>query len=184
MTDPLRDHQQDLCLLRDFLSSNSNIRVGEIGLDKTRKDTFEVQKEIFKYQLQLACDLGRSVSIHCVRAHGTLFDIFREFEVNSASLPSGIYLHSWSGSVDITRNILRLKRISNLVYFGFSQKINLDRQDLLCIIPKDKILTESDLLYDDPLRTHSLEQVLLTLDLKTAQVYENFLKFISIMKKE
>ncbi|KAH9261030.1 hypothetical protein BASA81_000734 [Batrachochytrium salamandrivorans] len=109
-----------LALLESHLRSDHRLRVGEIGLDKSfrYKSTFELQKQWFREQWKLAQEWNRSVSVHCVRAHGTLVEI-----ANELGLPSGgVFLHSFSGSQEVARALLRMP---GEVYFGVSKKINL-----------------------------------------------------------
>lgn len=53
--------------------------VGEIGLDKaartpeTGRCEYAAQKAVFAAQLQLAAKLGRPISVHCVKAAGTMY---------------------------------------------------------------------------------------------------------------
>ncbi len=49
--------------------------VGEIGLDKLRGPSIELQARAFKAQIELAATLGKPVIIHCVRAQNEILDI-------------------------------------------------------------------------------------------------------------
>ena len=66
--------------LRVALLKHPRALVGEIGLDKvartpeTKRCEYATQKLVFQQQLQLATQLQRPVSVHCVRAVGTMYD--------------------------------------------------------------------------------------------------------------
>lgn len=56
---------------------------------------YDAQMYAFIKQMELATELGRPVSLHCVHAQGDLFDYCRAAE----ALPPAIYLHSFGGKV-------------------------------------------------------------------------------------
>ena len=69
--------------LEHFLVHNPACFVGEIGLDKTartpetKRCKYADQKVVFAAQLGLAARLCRPVSVHCVKAAGTLYDALK-----------------------------------------------------------------------------------------------------------
>lgn len=72
--------------------------VGEIGLDFTDKKTDrDRQVEVFEYQLKLACEMNRPVTIHVRKAWDALFHILKQFGKFDIS---GL-IHSYSGSADM-----------------------------------------------------------------------------------
>ncbi|CAH6723908.1 uncharacterized deoxyribonuclease [[Candida] jaroonii] len=135
--------------------------IGEIGLDKLFKipnngflgqgpstglspsrTSMAHQEAIFRIQLSLAQELQLPVSIHCVKAHGAVFDIMKDYD-----LPK-IILHSFSGSRDQAK--LWIKTFSQ-VYFSFSHYINgsKDLEGLLEVVG-DKFLIETDVSINKP----------------------------------
>jgi Tat protein secretion system quality control protein TatD with DNase activity len=58
----------------------------------------------FDAQMALAGELGRPVSIHCVKAHGHLYEWLRGQPVEA--LPPTLALHSYTGSPDMARALL------------------------------------------------------------------------------
>lgn len=141
--------------------------IGEIGLDKlfrvpklgwlgnpnhvtTEQDkltklhvTIEHQRIIFEYQLKLADELGKQVSIHCVKAHGALYDEVAKYE-NIV-----VVLHSYTGSIDQAKRWLKTK---SKLYFSLSDWINGEKDELLKLLVEhfdgSEILTESDMGID------------------------------------
>ncbi|XP_071682789.1 uncharacterized protein [Lolium perenne] len=78
--------------LRQFLSETPEAAVGEsvmqIGLDKGshgKTIDFGEQVEVFQRQLELAKELEKPVSVHCVRAFGDLLEILKR----TGPFPSG-----------------------------------------------------------------------------------------------
>jgi Tat protein secretion system quality control protein TatD with DNase activity len=77
--------------LRDQLRSKPNVHVGEIGLDKAKLvghgeekvRAWAQQVMVFKEQLTIAAELGRAVSVHCVRAFGELLGILKFVSLTS-----------------------------------------------------------------------------------------------------
>ncbi len=71
--------------------------VAEIGVDWIRRThvPFDVQAKTFFEQMEIARDLNRSVTIHCVRAWDKMAALFNQF----GRFAPEITFHSFSGSV-------------------------------------------------------------------------------------
>jgi len=184
------DHAKDLEAMAELLRDFTELRVGEIGLDKSgrHKATYSsgLQTIVFERQLALAGEHQRSVSIHCVQSHGRLLDVLRELDRDlSRPVPRGVYLHSWSGSPDVTRDILRLKRVGPVIFFGVSLKINASRREIIEAIPLDRLLVESDLQLNDPDRLRAMAEVvkLLVTIISPHELVMNFERFLNLMSK-
>lgn len=148
--------------------------VGEIGIDSAARDRsnskypFLHQVSLFRAQLALAAELRRPVSVHTVQCHGHLLDILRELAAGVPKkgklhqdaksqqlalaqdpLPPKIMLHSYSGSPDIVRALLKLpNNTGRRFYFSFSIGVNARSPkafDRIRAVPEDRILIESDL---------------------------------------
>ena len=139
---------------RARLKADPTSIVGEIGLDKvaitvdTKRNEFALQLPVFEAQLDLAAEMGRPVSVHCVRAHGYLLDFFRARSM-AGRLPPAIALHSFGGSPDIVKSLIKLPGgAGRRLFFGFSACINTRNEDktreLIALIPEDRILLETD----------------------------------------
>lgn len=78
------------------------VAVGEIGLDYYYgKETEQVQKEVFRQQMQLAKDMNLPVVIHDREAHADCLDIVSDY-------PSvyGVF-HSYSGSFEMAKQLVK-----------------------------------------------------------------------------
>ena len=131
---------QWLATLRHNLKENPSAVVGEIGLDRWIKD-FDIhdQLETFTQQLELAAELKRPITIHCLKAWQTLHDQLSALP----ALPKGFLLHSYGGSAEMIQPFVRLGG-----YFSISgdfvhpQKQR--KHALLQHIPLDRLLLETD----------------------------------------
>ncbi|XP_024988660.1 uncharacterized protein LOC112523334 [Cynara cardunculus var. scolymus] len=128
--------------LRKFLDSTPSAAVGEIGLDKGshgKMISFTDQVETFRLQLQLAKELKRPASVHCVRAFGDLLDIMKSI----GPFPQGVILHSYLGSAEMVPEFAKLG-----AYFSFSGFLMAMKESkakkMLKAVPSDRILLETD----------------------------------------
>lgn len=133
--------------------------VGECGLDKAAKTPetgqteWAAQQAVFEAQMRLAATLERPVSVHCVRAHGALYEYLREAQAKGeGATPPTVALHSYTGSPELAISLCRLPRVGEGIFFGFSAAVNLKTpamgnklQEVVARIPYDRILLESDL---------------------------------------
>lgn len=128
--------------LKDFFHATPAATVGEIGLDKGsrgREIDFVNQVEVFQQQLELAKELKRPVSVHCVRAFGDLLQIMQHV----GPFPAGVILHSYLGSAEMVPEFAKLG-----AYFSFSGYLMSMKEQkakkMLRTIPVERILLESD----------------------------------------
>ncbi|KAJ2724661.1 Cut9-interacting protein scn1 [Coemansia sp. Benny D115] len=143
--------------LRQLVQQHGGI-VGECGLDKAARDratgkvySMAVQKQVLQAQLDIAAALSVPVSLHCVRAHGTLAEMLSAMG-RAGALPPRIALHSYSGSADMLSQMFLRGELGRRVYVGFSAAVNArdagSRQraaECLRLVPEERILVESDL---------------------------------------
>ncbi|TVT99701.1 hypothetical protein EJB05_54901, partial [Eragrostis curvula] len=128
--------------LRRFFSETPEAAVGEIGLDKGshgKTIDFGEQVEVFRRQLELAKELERPVSVHCVRAFGDLLEILTEI----GPFPAGVLLHSYLGSAEMVSGLANLGCYFSLSGFLTSMKTTKAKK-MLKSIPLDRILLETD----------------------------------------
>ena len=123
---------------------NKCVCLGEIGLDYHYDGTDkEKQMEYFERQMLLAEKLGLPVSIHDREAHGDVMDVIRRHPN-----VKGI-LHSFSGSPEMAEELVRLG-----YYISFSGTLTFTNarkpREVAAILPKDKILIETDCPYLAP----------------------------------
>lgn len=113
--------------------------VGEIGLDRwIRGHDLEKQRAVFLPQLALAERLGRSVSIHCLHAWGSLLEILTERERKA-----GLLLHSYGGPAEMVERFVEMGAFFSLSgYFFRPEKAG--KLAVFDRVPVDHLLLETD----------------------------------------
>ncbi|KAK8944697.1 hypothetical protein KSP39_PZI008341 [Platanthera zijinensis] len=131
-----------LASMKELFAITPSAAVGEIGLDKGshgKNIDFSEQGEVFRQQLELAKELERPVSIHCVRAFGELLEIMQL----SGPFPAGVILHSFMGSAEMVSEFTKLG--SYFSFSGFFTSMKKEKaKKVLKSVPIERILFESD----------------------------------------
>lgn len=127
-----------------LLSHPNTVALGEIGLDYHYDDTDETcQKNFFDAQLSLAEKRNVPVIIHDRDAHGDVFDM-----ISCHRNVSGVF-HSYSGSAEMARQL-----VNRGWYLSFSGPITYKNavkvREAAAIVPKDRVLVETDSPYLPP----------------------------------
>lgn len=128
--------------LKEFFETTPSAAVGEIGLDKGSKGReidFNDQIEVFRQQLQLAKELKKPASVHCVRAFGDLLHIVKDI----GSFPDGLLLHSYLGSAEMVPEFVKSGAYFSLSGYIMPMKVQKAKK-MLKTIPLERILLESD----------------------------------------
>lgn len=133
-------------VLRDLASNPKVKAIGEIGLDYHYDfSPREVQKRRFMEQIDLAKQLKLPIIVHDRESHGDIMDIFHRMNVQGM----GGVLHSFSGSVEMARECLKLGfylSISGPITFKNAVK----NVEVVKEIPLDMLLIETDSPYLTP----------------------------------
>lgn len=157
-------------VLKTRLTAEPGAAIGEIGLDRwmldrarpddprlagLRRAPLDEQASVCTFQLQLAAEYDRPVTLHCLDAWGPLEDLLR-----STRLPDrGFLLHAYGGSLEQARTFAGLG-----AYFSFNGAF-LDprkaaRLEVFRNLPRDRLLVETDapaMPLPQPWRTHKLK---------------------------
>lgn len=126
-----------------FIENNKNkiIAIGEIGLDKSKNISFELQKEVFIKLLDLAKKLDKPVIVHSRKAEKEIIDILEEKKTEK------VILHAFHGNLSLA------KRAQSLGY-NFSIPVAIVKsthfQNLVKILNLTSLLTETDAPYLNP----------------------------------
>lgn len=133
-------------VLRDLAANPKVKAIGEIGLDYHYDySPRDVQKQRFMEQIDLAKQLKLPIIVHDRESHGDVMDIFSKMNV----LNMGGVLHSFSGSVEMARECMKLGfylSISGPLTF----KNNVKTVEVVREIPLDMLLIETDSPYLTP----------------------------------
>ncbi|GAV67705.1 TatD_DNase domain-containing protein [Cephalotus follicularis] len=128
--------------LKEFFDATPSAAIGEIGLDKGsrgREIDFNDQVKVFQKQLELAKELKRPASVHCVRAFGDLLEIMRSM----GPFPAGVILHSYLGSAEMVPEFAKLGAYFSFSGFLMDMKAQKAKQ-MLKMVPSERILLETD----------------------------------------
>jgi TatD DNase family protein len=114
--------------------------IGEIGLDRWIKDhNTDEQEEVFLWQLRLAAERNRPVSIHCLQAWGRLFELLRV----EPRPRCGFVLHSFGGPREMIEPLAKLGAYFSLPGYFAHERKNRQREAFLHV-PPDRLLLETD----------------------------------------
>jgi TatD family hydrolase len=121
-------------MLRDFPS----LGIGETGLDFSKKFTNRAeQEECFAAHLDLARELDRPVTVHCVKAWGRLIEILKEHPAPR------IVLHAFGGSAELIPELMKLN-----CWFSFGEAVMNPKakraRAAVVAVPADRLLIETD----------------------------------------
>lgn len=139
----LPETEPDLSPLNKFLSEESVVAVGEIGLDYywDKENSFN-QKKWFCAQIEFAKHNSLPIIVHDREAHADTLEILKEYK------PQGV-VHCFSGSVETAKEVLALGMyigIGGVATFKNAKKC----REVIEIIPKDRLLLETDAPYLAP----------------------------------
>ncbi len=131
----------------ETLAAHPRIRVvGETGLDhyRTGPEGAGVQEESFRWHIDLAKRLDRTLQIHDRAAHE---DVLRVLDDEGA--PERVVMHCFSGDVGVAREC-----VDRGYYLSFAGNITFRNahalRDALAVTPLDRVLVETDAPYLTP----------------------------------
>ena len=131
------------------------VAIGEAGLDYFRDlSPRDIQQEVFIRHIHLAEETGLPLVVHIRDAYE---DVYRILSENASRLAAGCLLHCYSGSAEMAKRFLAIKTQTGgflNVHFAFggtlTYKNNRTAPEVLRILPRDKILLETDCPYLTP----------------------------------
>ena len=130
--------------LRKLLNHKNIKAVGEIGLDYYRLyNPIDLQKQVFESQIKLALEFNLPIVVHDRDAHDDCFDILTKHK------PRKVVFHCFSGDVKFAEKVLNQNWYISVTGVITYKNSNLD--DVIRIIPKDKLLIETDSPYLPPI---------------------------------
>lgn len=150
-----------LDIIENLAKNEKVVAIGEIGLDYHYDfSDRDVQKDVFKKQLELSKKLNKPVIIHSREACQDVFDIIKKSNVNKG------VIHAFSGSLEIAKEYVKLGfflGIGGVLTFKNAKKL----VDVVKEISINNILIETDTPYlaPEPVRgtrndSHNLKYVI------------------------
>lgn len=121
-----------------LLDKHPHATLGECGLDKwVSFPPLDVQLPVFHAQLALSREMGRPLTIHCLKAWGALMESL------AVVPPPRFLMHSFGGSLETARQLLPMG-----AWFSFSGHFLHPRKssvlEVFRQLPRDRILLETD----------------------------------------
>jgi TatD DNase family protein len=121
----------------DNMSINIYFAIGEVGLDKVHKDTYEKQIEVFEEMIRLSESYRKPVIVHCVRAYSEIIEIRKK---TRATMPW--IIHGFNSSVETMRQLLKYDMyisLGEVLYRNENQAVK-----ILKNIPIERLFLETD----------------------------------------
>lgn len=133
-----------IALLRELSRDPKVVAIGEIGLDYYwDKEHTELQKQMFRTQIELALEQNLPIIVHDREAHGDCLAIVMDYPDLQ-----GVF-HCFSGSAEMAKALVKRGW-----YLGFdgpiTYKNNAKAAEVLSVTPLDRILLETDAPYLSP----------------------------------
>jgi TatD DNase family protein len=138
--------EDDFIFIESNINSNRVVAIGEIGIDLYwRQDNFDVQKQIFIKQIELAKKHKKTIVIHSRNSNEEVYDILNECNVGELK----VVLHCYSGDYSFALKMMKFN-----VMFGVGGSITFkNSQKLVNVIENidlHYILLETDSPYLSP----------------------------------
>ena len=129
--------------LIDNINNSKIVGIGEIGLDYHYEDTNrELQKMVFKRQLDIASRNGKPIVVHSRDAIGDTYNILKDYKLRGS-------IHAFSGSVEMAQEFIKLGYmigVGGVVTFKNAKNI----KEVVKSVPLAYILLETDSPYLTP----------------------------------
>ncbi|WP_404446779.1 TatD family hydrolase [Sutcliffiella horikoshii] len=138
--------EEDLAWIEDLASHEKVVAIGEMGLDyHWDKSPKEVQKEVFRKQIQLAKKVKLPIVIHNRDATADVVQILKEEDAKEV----GGIMHCFTGSLEVAKECMEMN-----FYISFGGPVTFKNakkpKEVVKEIPMDKLLIETDCPYLTP----------------------------------
>lgn len=143
--------------------------IGEVGLDKAHKETFDRQIEVFEEMIKISEKLRKPVIVHCVRAYSEIIEMRKK---TKATMPWVI--HGFNSSVETIRQLLKYDiyiSLGGVLYRNENQAIK-----ILKDIPMDRLFLETDVSGRDIKNVYAKAASLVgcEMDFLCNKIFENY----------
>ena len=163
-------HPWDVVSGENFqFSPDTTVAIGEVGLDKVHKETFEKQVEVFEEMIRLSESYRKPMIIHCVRAYSEIIEMRKK---TKATMPWVI--HGFNSSVETMRQLLKYDMyisLGEVLYRNENQAV-----EILKNIPLDRLFLETDVSGRDIKDVYAKAAALMgcDIDVLCRQIFENY----------
>lgn len=143
------------------------VAIGEIGLDRACNVPFDIQREVFVRQAEVASRRALPIVLHSVRAQGDILPLLLKHQ------PQAVVFHGFVGSKEQAAELLQG---GYFLSFGFGALRSPKTMEALRTTPLDRLFLESDVaehsieeLYDAVARAKNID-----IELLKASIESNF----------
>ncbi|TYS54506.1 TatD family deoxyribonuclease [Sutcliffiella horikoshii] len=138
--------EDDLAWIEDLASHEKVVAIGEMGLDyHWDKSPKEIQKEVFRKQIQLAKKVKLPIVIHNRDATADVVQILKE----EAAKDVGGIMHCFTGSLEVAKECMEMN-----FYISFGGPVTFKNakkpKEVVKEIPMERLLIETDCPYLTP----------------------------------
>src|SRR5512133_1257651 len=130
------NHKELMDSVRNTVTGNEIIAIGEAGFDRLRGPSLELQRVVFEEQIAISEELNKPVVIHCVRAWDEILSVQRKLKPKMPWL-----IHGFRGNLELATQLLS-KGMFLSFWFGFV--LREESGYLLKSLPSDRIFLETD----------------------------------------
>ena len=143
--------------------------IGEVGLDKVHKETFEKQIEVFEEMIRLSESYRKPMIVHCVRAYSEIIEMRKK---TKATMPW--VMHGFNSSVETMRQLLKYDiyiSLGKILYHNENQAIK-----ILKDIPIERLFLETDVSGRDIRNVYVKAAALMgcEIDFLCKKIFENY----------
>ena len=143
--------------------------IGEVGLDKAHKETFDKQVEVFAEMIKISEELRKPVIVHCVRAYSEVIEMRKK---TKATMPWVI--HGFNSSVETMRQLLKYDiyiSLGDVLYRNENQAVK-----ILKDIPVERLFLETDVSGRDIKDVYAKAAALMgcEMDFLCNKIFENY----------
>ena len=166
-------------LLEERLQSPNVLALGEAGLDKMHKESFERQIAVFERQIDLSEALQKPMILHDVKSHNEILALRKKHRTKQPWI-----LHGFNGTEQDIRQL-----IGQGLYLSVGESLLHSERKItksLKSIPLDFLFLETDMAEVGIESVYDAAAKLLELDINTlkAQIFTNFAAVWNTGKKE
>ena len=130
------NHKELMDSVRNTVTCNEIIAIGEAGFDRLRGPSLELQRVVFEEQIAISEEMNKPVVIHCVRAWDEILSVQKKLKPKMPWL-----IHGFRGNLELATQLLS-KGMFLSFWFGFV--LREESGYLLKNLPSDRIFLETD----------------------------------------
>lgn len=143
--------------------------IGEVGLDKVHKETFEKQVEVFEKMIRLSESYEKPMIVHSVRVYSEIIEMRKK---TKAKMPWVI--HGFNSSVETMRQLLKYNMyisLGEVLYRNENQAV-----EILKNVPLDRLFLETDVSGRDIRDVYAKAAAFMgcEIDFLCKQIFENY----------